>query len=459
MIDRKEIEEVAGSLGVHTSNVQRDYVNGWLLSKLYSTSSLATRLILKGGNCLRKGYFIQGRYSDDLDFSTQYSVHPDEMRAEFDRICEKVRDEVGVDFDVSKTRIFPKRSADEDKQISEVRLYFRDFYGVESSMTLKVKLDITEFDKLYLPVQSRSLIHPYSDASSCSVPVMCVKLEEVLATKMRCLLQRRHIPDLYDLVYPTLISREIEVNRSELLWTFFRITIFQASPSVAKGLFLSLPWEATKRYWQTLSCPQASRFTFDNALGLLEDLIHALIPGDAQHSQSSVLFPSSLRNPITEAASSQTMLKLRYHGVERYVEPYSLEYKRKKDGVAREYFYAYDTTGGRTSGPSMKSFLAGPVQSIANTDKKFTPRFEIEISKAGGAETAGRFGGKTKPVFPDFGIISPFYGKKGNKRAFKIMCPSCERVFTRATNDVLLRAHNDDFGDPCRARRGVRVTD
>lgn len=459
MIDRGEIEEVAGSLGVHTSNVQRDYVNGWLLSKLYSTSPLANRLVLKGGNCLRKGYFVQGRYSDDLDFSTQYSLHADEIREEFDRICEKVHDAVGVDFDKSKTRITPKRSADEEKQISEVRLYFRDFYGVESSMTLKVKLDITEFDKLYLPVQTRSLIHPYSDASECSVPVACVKLEEVLASKMRCLLQRRHIPDLYDLVYPTLISKEIPVDRSELLWTFFRITIFQASPAVAKGLFLSLPWEAIKRYWQTLSCPEASRFTFDKALGMLEDLIHAIIPGDAQHSQSAILFPSALRNPIAEAAASQTMLRLRYHGVERLVEPYSLEYKRRKDGVAREYFYAFDTTGGRTSGPSMKAFVAGSVENIATTDRKFAPRFEIEISKAGGAETAGQFKGKVKPILPDIGFVSSFYSRKANKRIFRIMCPSCERVFTRTTNDVMLRAHNDDLGDPCRARRGVRVTD
>ena len=63
MIDRDEIEKMSDALEVHTSNVQRDYVHGWFLSRLYSGSTLATQLVLKGGNCLRKGYFEAARYS------------------------------------------------------------------------------------------------------------------------------------------------------------------------------------------------------------------------------------------------------------------------------------------------------------------------------------------------------------------------------------------------------------
>ncbi len=55
------------------------------------------------------------------------------------------------------------------------------------------------------------------------------------------------------------------------------------------------------------------------------------------------------------------------------VEPYELAFKIRKDGVAREYFYAYDTTEGR-SGPGPKIFVPGKVESIENTDVKFEPR-------------------------------------------------------------------------------------
>ena len=59
----------------------------------------------------------------------------------------------------------------------EARLYFKGFCG-EETIVLKAQLDISQFDKIYLPVQSRSLIHPYSDASECTVAFRCQKIEE-----------------------------------------------------------------------------------------------------------------------------------------------------------------------------------------------------------------------------------------------------------------------------------------
>lgn len=35
MIDRSEIDQKSVELGVHSSDVQRDYVFGWLLSGMY----------------------------------------------------------------------------------------------------------------------------------------------------------------------------------------------------------------------------------------------------------------------------------------------------------------------------------------------------------------------------------------------------------------------------------------
>jgi hypothetical protein len=57
MITKSEIELTARELDVHLSNVQRDYVLGWLLAGIYTVSELRHVLILKGGNCLRKAYF------------------------------------------------------------------------------------------------------------------------------------------------------------------------------------------------------------------------------------------------------------------------------------------------------------------------------------------------------------------------------------------------------------------
>jgi hypothetical protein len=85
-------------------------------------------------------------------------------------------------------------------------------------------------------------------------------------------------------------------------------------------------------------------------------------------------------------------VRVSYDGVARDVEPYSLAFKRRKDGVAQEYFYGWDLTGGRTSGPGIKTFLQGRVQDIQGTEVPFDPRFEVELSKAGDRSTESLFG-------------------------------------------------------------------
>jgi len=180
MIERSEIEAVSNQLGIHTSHVQRDYVFGWLLSLLYSSSPLGKKLVLKGGNCLRKAYFESGRYSRDLDFSTSVSIPDSELGLELNAICLALNESTGIKFETEKTRVGEKKGADDDKRVSEARLYFHDFYGQESELVLGIRLDVTQFTRLYLPVQERFLIHPYSDKEACSGLIQCVKLEELL---------------------------------------------------------------------------------------------------------------------------------------------------------------------------------------------------------------------------------------------------------------------------------------
>jgi predicted nucleotidyltransferase component of viral defense system len=88
MIDSQEIDAKADELGVHTSNVQRDYVFGWLLVGLAQAHNLLQPLfILKGGNCFRKAYFEHARFSNDLDFSTQTELDADRLLEGLRQAC------------------------------------------------------------------------------------------------------------------------------------------------------------------------------------------------------------------------------------------------------------------------------------------------------------------------------------------------------------------------------------
>ena len=50
--------------------LERDYVLSWVLAGLVGEESLSQSLIFKGGTALKKCYFGDYRFSEDLDFSS-----------------------------------------------------------------------------------------------------------------------------------------------------------------------------------------------------------------------------------------------------------------------------------------------------------------------------------------------------------------------------------------------------
>src|SRR4051794_36315290 len=205
MITYEEIQSKAEEFEIHTSNVQRDYVFGWLISSVAAHPRLGDLLVLKGGNALRKGYFPATRFSDDLDYSTPESLAGLDLVAEFNDVCRRVQVASGVEFELERNRLVEEQQLDDERRAHKLRLYFRDFTGTTQEMVLKVRVDVAEFDRLHLPVQARRLIHAYSDTDDCSNEIRCVKLEEALADKLRALLQRQYSHDLFDLVYGVFI--------------------------------------------------------------------------------------------------------------------------------------------------------------------------------------------------------------------------------------------------------------
>ena len=172
-------------------------------------------LVLKGGNALRKGYFPLTRFSDDLDFTTTGALSPGAPAGAIQHDLLLRRGAQRRHFLIDQNRIVDEQLIDESKRIYKLRLYFRDFTGNADHLTLKVKVDVTEYDRFHLPVQTRRLIHPYSDAEECNVEIRVIKLKEALADKISCLIQRRYTYDLFDLVYGVFVNNELAINRVE----------------------------------------------------------------------------------------------------------------------------------------------------------------------------------------------------------------------------------------------------
>ena len=153
--------------------------------------------------------------------------------------------------------------------------------------------------------------------------------------------------DLFDLVYSIFVNDDIAVDKTKIVTTFLRKTIFEPSPQAALRLLLAVPFEVMRGYWSTIICAAESRMDFTMAVdrfkGELRSLFSSFRYGDANQL---AFFPAELRTPIMQAGRSQTLLRITYDGVPRMVEPYALSFKWRKDGAGQEYLYVWDRTGG-----------------------------------------------------------------------------------------------------------------
>jgi predicted nucleotidyltransferase component of viral defense system len=446
MISREEITDRSNELSVHPSNIQRDYVFGWLLSAIYGHTELSKRLVLKGGNCFRKAYFEGARYSPDLDFAATNPIDPKFLASQLNQACSIIQEGSEVRFDLSRTRVDEGPTVDADRRIQKARLYFRDFFGEESELVLAVRIDISEFDRIHLPIQTRHLVHQYSDSDKIDAPIRCLKLEELLAAKLKCLLQRRHAADLFDFVNATLLNPVIELDKSELVQTFLRMTIFGKGPGVVKDLLVGLPFQLIHGLWDKyVVCPRNAIIEFDHAVEGFANTVDELFGRLPRISGDQAFFPAEYRNKVMLAGQELTVLRLVYDGVEREVEPYSLMFKTRRDGLAREYFYVYDRTGGRSSAPGLKSLIHPKISAMENTDVRFEPRQEVELSRAGelfGDSVFRGSPGRRLSIFP-----------AGSRHA--VECPVCGKRFSRKRFDVSLNPHKDRYGNECYNRVGV----
>ena len=235
--------------------------------------------------------------------------------------------------------------------------------------------------------------------------VRCHKIEEILASKLTTLLHRRKAIDLFDLLYSIVFRNEFPINRLEVVATFLKKSIFEPYPHVAKSQLLALPLDEFKQLWSTIVAPVSSLMNCDYVVANFRSLIELLFGLMAQPSitrlqsfggagrgvslrapgqpatayASPSYFSWDVRNAIVTAGRAGTLVEFVYRGWRRLVEPYKIQYYvRKKDGVGSEYFWGYDTTGGKT-GPSLKSFFCDQIESARVTNIQFHPRAPIEL--------------------------------------------------------------------------------
>lgn len=69
MIKPSEIQSKARAVVVRDQQIEKDYILSWILQGVAKNENLAKALVFKGGTALKKAYFKDYRFSENLDFT------------------------------------------------------------------------------------------------------------------------------------------------------------------------------------------------------------------------------------------------------------------------------------------------------------------------------------------------------------------------------------------------------
>ncbi len=173
--------------------IEKDYVITWLLLAL-ADSELSNYLVFKGGTALKKIYYPDYRFSEDLDFTLINDMDADDLIFKFDQTLKKLAKDQAFEFALQREKI-ERRS----KSIT----FFVNYKGPLQAtlMAREIKVDFTLSEKLIFPTELKNIYASYSDNNNIEKKIAAYSLEEILIEKLCALIGRTEPRDLYDTNY------------------------------------------------------------------------------------------------------------------------------------------------------------------------------------------------------------------------------------------------------------------
>src|SRR3990172_9883461 len=104
MIPQAEISRTANREGMSDRVIEKDYCITWILLAL-ADSDLKDFLVFKGGTALKKIYFPDYRYSEDLDFTVIKEVSPEDIITKLKNTLAELSKSQGFQFDIPDEEI------------------------------------------------------------------------------------------------------------------------------------------------------------------------------------------------------------------------------------------------------------------------------------------------------------------------------------------------------------------
>ncbi len=180
------LQEARKRLGLPWEILERDYLLSWVLAGIAQVESLRDTLVFKGGTALKKCYFGDYRFSEDLDFSGLEGVPTGEpMERAVREACDmavRLLDEYAP-VEITCARYTEKEPHPGGQEAFTIRARL----PWHSQPQTRLMIEITIDEKIFKPARKRSVIHEYGESIEAEVSVYA--LEEIVAEKLRAILQ------------------------------------------------------------------------------------------------------------------------------------------------------------------------------------------------------------------------------------------------------------------------------
>lgn len=275
MISAENIRVLAGQLGIAPGILEKDYVLSKVLSVLSSQSLARETFVFKGGTALKKFYFTEWRYSEDLDFTSRRRLTRKEVSELFAQACDATAHEFGLPIRVIEYSQYPRN--EDEPTSAQFKLGYDGPLHRTSGQKNNIRVDVAFDEPLVDTPSQRDLLPFYSDDSQVSFSVY--SLEEIVAEKLRSILQRGKSRDYYD-VWVLLKDYKTRFSADRTRAILKKKCEHKGLPfPTVDSFFEPERTDEAARYWERGLAHQMTDLpSFDTMLAELRLLLHQFTP-------------------------------------------------------------------------------------------------------------------------------------------------------------------------------------
>ncbi|MBI5574055.1 MAG: nucleotidyl transferase AbiEii/AbiGii toxin family protein [Elusimicrobia bacterium] len=201
MIDYNYVRKLSEEIGVPEETIEKDFCIELLLNRFCNSALLIKNLVFRGGTALKKMYFPEFRYSEDLDFI----LKSDDSLSIYEKTIEHILNEASKHLPVVlkiKSIFYPQRG--------HLQIFILYDIITEIHSTKELKIDIIE-DSIVLPSQNRKTNFSFEYFKKLNCFLNTYNLESIIAEKIGRILDVVDEPrDLWDLLY--LLKSKIKIS-------------------------------------------------------------------------------------------------------------------------------------------------------------------------------------------------------------------------------------------------------